>query len=105
MDRFPLPVEVMRIIFEKSRELRRKEGRGRMEPRINKFGRRLDRSRRMWTFDWWDMVTHEHDLPCEEGEASDLALWVDPPKTNLRIWIYVDLVHGREPCSGFDHLS
>jgi hypothetical protein len=37
MDAFPLPAEIMRIVFRMSRELRRAEGREKIRPRIEAF--------------------------------------------------------------------
>jgi hypothetical protein len=62
MERFPLPSEVMRIIFEKSRQLTRAEGRKRMEARISNFCEKLRRSETCWINEYVNADLEECDL-------------------------------------------
>jgi hypothetical protein len=60
MDRFPLPQEVMCVIFEKSRELKRVEGRNKMLPTIASFQKTFRRSLALWTIHFENPIY----IPC-----------------------------------------
>jgi hypothetical protein len=60
MDRFPLPQEVMCVIFEKSRELKRVEGRNKMLPTIASFQKTFKRSLALWTIHFENPIY----IPC-----------------------------------------
>jgi hypothetical protein len=60
MNQFPLPVDVMYDIFEKSRALDREDGRNKMKPTIASFEKLFNFSQNLWLFDFdYDKIEYD----------------------------------------------
>jgi hypothetical protein len=85
MEHFPLPLDVMRLIFEKSRKLARADGRKRMETRICDVSQKLHRSKSHWTYEYWDANLVE----CEPSEAVAIIRYTRLPVEYTEPWRFL----------------